>query len=141
LAPNLGFTEPGGPHAHQGVDCVRLRVPLLDRSPGLQRRKPPAQCTQDAITVELNPGGSASISVETVLEQGREGQALVLEAPGVPGVEQVFATHNINLPGKLTFTLRVQPGSSPGTHHRLIYKINDSDDNVFDEVTILLNIV
>ncbi len=103
--------------------------------------QPPAQCTQDGITVELSPGGSASISIETVLEQGREGQALVLEAPGVPGIEQVFTTHNINLPGKLTFTLRVQSGSSPGTHHRLIYKVNDSDDNVFDEVTILLNIV
>lgn len=66
--------------------------------------QPPAQCTQDGITVELSPGGSVSISIEAVLEQGREGQALVLEAPGVPGVEQVFTTHNLNLPGKLTFT-------------------------------------
>lgn len=102
--------------------------------------QPPAQCTQDGITVELAPGGSASITIETVLDQGREGQALIREAPGVPGVEQVFQTYNILLPGKVSFTLRVQPGSSPGTHHRLVYKIDDSDDNVFDEVTIQLNI-
>jgi hypothetical protein len=103
--------------------------------------QPPAQCIQDGITVELNPGGSASITIETVLEAGREGQALIMEAPGVPGIEQVFTTYNISLPGKVAFTLRVQPGSSRGAHHRLVYKINDSDDNVFDEVTILLNII